>query len=63
MVQNAYQFYWSEELVHERLDNKMTTAFHAVHEMAMKHSCDNRLAAYAVAVARVAQAVTIRGWI
>ena len=34
MVQNAYQYYWSEEMVHERLDEKMTKAFHAVHHMA-----------------------------
>ncbi|MGH2607208.1 MAG: Glu/Leu/Phe/Val family dehydrogenase, partial [Anaerolineales bacterium] len=32
MVQNAYDYYWDEDLVHTRLDQKMTTAFHAVHQ-------------------------------
>ena len=32
MVQNAYDYYWDEPLVHQRLDLKMTAAFHAVHE-------------------------------
>src|SRR3970282_39041 len=31
MVQNAYDYYWQEDLVHERLDAKMTAAFYAVH--------------------------------
>ncbi len=32
MVQNAYDYYWEESVVHERLDKKMTAAFRAVHE-------------------------------
>jgi glutamate dehydrogenase (NAD(P)+) len=62
MVQNAYDYYWDEPLVHERLDKKMTTAFHAVHQAAQKHKVHNRLAAYLVAVNRVAEAVHLRGW-
>ena len=62
MVQNAYDYYWDEPLVHERLDKKMTTAFHAVHQAAQKHKVHNRLAAYLVAVSRVAEAVHLRGW-
>ena len=62
MVQNAYDYYWDLPLVHERLDQKMTTAFHAVHAMAQQHQVHNRLAAYMVAVARVAEAVRLRGW-
>ena len=41
-------------MVDERLDRKMTTAFHAVHQMAQDNRVDNRVAAYLVAVARVA---------
>lgn len=63
MVQNAYQYYWTEKLVHERLDLKMTTAFNAVHEMAVSKGVNNRLAAYFVAVDRVARAVRWRGWV
>ena len=62
-VQNAYNYYWDEETVHERLDRKMTTAFHAVHEAAQKHGVHNRLGAYLVAVSRVAEAMRLRGWV
>ena len=63
MVQNAYQFYWDESLVQQRLDSKMTTAFHAVHNMAEARGVENRVAAYLVAVNRVAEAVRLRGWV
>ncbi len=62
-VQNAYNFYWPIEEVQKRLDDKMTTAFHAVHEMAQARKVHNRLAAYLVAVKRVAEATAIRGWV
>ena len=62
-VQNAYDFYWPLELVHERLDAKMTAAFHAVHKMAQEKGVHNRLAAYLVAVQRVAEACKLRGWV
>jgi glutamate dehydrogenase (NAD(P)+) len=63
MVQNAYDYYWTEELVHERLDQKMTSAFHAVHEAAQEHKVHNRLAAYIVSINRVAEVVKLRGWV
>ncbi|NPA93737.1 MAG: Glu/Leu/Phe/Val dehydrogenase [Chloroflexi bacterium] len=63
MVQNAYDYYWDLETVHQRLDKKMTAAFHAVHQMAQKENVHNRLAAYMVAVARVAEAMKLRGWV
>jgi glutamate dehydrogenase (NAD(P)+) len=62
-VQNAYDYYWPLELVHERLDDRMTAAFHAVHNMAQEKGVHNRLAAYLVAVQRVAEACKLRGWI
>jgi glutamate dehydrogenase (NAD(P)+) len=62
-VQNAYGYYWDVETVHERLDKKMTTAFHAVHETAQKHGISNRMGAYVVAVGRVAEACQLRGWV
>jgi glutamate dehydrogenase (NAD(P)+) len=62
-VQNAYNYYWPLETVHERLDLKMTAAFHAVYEMAEAKKVHNRLAAYLVAVDRVAEAVRLRGWV
>ena len=63
MVQNAYDYYWDVDLVHERLDRKMTAAFHAVHETAQRHEVHNRLGAYLVAVSRVAEAMKLRGWV
>ena len=62
-VQNAYNFYWPIDEVYARLDAKMTLAYHAVHEMAEAHKVHNRLAAYLVAVKRVADAVATRGWV
>jgi glutamate dehydrogenase (NAD(P)+) len=62
MVQNAYDYYWEEAMVHERLDKKMTAAFHSVHNAAQQYKVHNRLAAYLVAVSRVAEAVRLRGW-
>jgi glutamate dehydrogenase (NAD(P)+) len=62
MVQNAYDLYWEEDEVNTRLDKKMTTAFWNVHNMAQEKQVHNRLAAYLVAVSRVAEAVRLRGW-
>ncbi len=62
-VQDAYNFYWPIEEVYHRLDAKMTTAYAAVHEMAENQKVHNRLAAYLVAVKRVADAVATRGWV
>ena len=62
-VQNAYDYYWEEATVHQRLDAKMTAAFHAVHNTAKQYSIHNRMGAYIVAVARVAEACKLRGWV
>ncbi|MFN2269422.1 MAG: Glu/Leu/Phe/Val family dehydrogenase [Anaerolineae bacterium] len=62
-VQNAYDYYWELETVQQRLDTKMTAAFHAVHETAKKYEIDNRMGAYIVAVSRVAEACKLRGWV
>lgn len=62
MVQNAYNFYWDLETIHRSLEHKMVAAFHSVHEMATKFKVHNRLAAYLVAINRVAEAMKLRGW-
>jgi glutamate dehydrogenase (NAD(P)+) len=62
-VQNAYGYYWDMAMVHERLDRKMTAAFQGVHRVAQRYQVHNRLAAYVVAVARVAEACRLRGWV
>ncbi len=60
-VQNINGYYWSEEEVYEKLDKKMTKAFHDVMEAKKRYNTDPRMAAYIVAVGRVADAVKIRG--
>ncbi len=62
-VQNAYDFYWEIDEVYQRLDKKMTAAFHAVKDTAKRFEINNRIAAYVVAVARVAQVCQLRGWV
>ncbi len=62
-VQNSYNFYWQLEEVHKMLDTKMTKAFHSVYEMYERQKMGMRSAAYMVAVARVAEACKLRGWV
>jgi glutamate dehydrogenase (NAD(P)+) len=62
-VQNAYNYYWNLELVHSRLDEKMTRAFHDVYAMYERHKVNMREAAYLVSVSRVAEACRLRGWV
>ena len=62
-VQNDMNFYWTKDEVLERLDTKMTNAFHSVLEMSEKEKVYMRDAAYMVAIARVVKAMELRGWI
>jgi glutamate dehydrogenase (NAD(P)+) len=62
-VQNTYNFYWPLQEVHERLDQKMTRAFHGVYQMYLQEKVNMRKAAYLVSVARVAEACKLRGWV
>ncbi len=61
MVQNFYMYYWDEALVHERLDKKMTNAYHATLQASKKYNINMRKAAYVVAVGRVVKAMQLRG--
>ncbi len=62
-VQNDMNFYWSKEEVLERLDQKMTAAFHGVLDMAKEKNVYMRDAAYMVAITRVVKAMELRGWL
>jgi glutamate dehydrogenase (NAD(P)+) len=62
-VQNAYNFYWPLKEVHERLDEKMSRAFHGIYQMYLQEKVNMRQAAYLVSVARVAEACKLRGWV
>jgi len=63
MVQNAAMYYWDEDQVHERLDRRMTTAYHKVLEASHRYRINMRQAAYSVAVSNVAEAMRLRGWV
>jgi glutamate dehydrogenase (NAD(P)+) len=63
MVQDSYSYFWEEELVHERLDKKLTRAYHTVQEAVREKRVPPRLGAMVVGVARVAEAAKLRGWV
>ena len=62
-VQNDANYYWEHEEVLRRLDQKMTTAFHGVLDMAVSRDVAMRDAAYMVAIDRVVKAMDLRGWL
>jgi len=62
-VQNDMNYYWTKEEVIDRLDTKMTIAFHGVLDMAVREQVYMRDAAYMVAIDRVVKAMQLRGWI
>jgi glutamate dehydrogenase len=62
-VQSNMNYYWDKDEVLGKLDVKMTSAFNEVLEFAKKKKLSMRNAAFAIAVARVAQASKDRGWV
>jgi glutamate dehydrogenase (NAD(P)+) len=60
-VQNRQGYYWNEQLVNGRLEEIMVNSFKDVVGYAEKHSVHNRLAAYMLAIDRVAFALQTRG--
>jgi glutamate dehydrogenase (NAD(P)+) len=60
-VQGLQEFFWSEEEVNERLESILTRSFANTLELALQERITLRLAAYLVAVKRVAEATTLRG--
>lgn len=62
-VQSNTNYYWDKEEVLSKLDQKMTSAFHAVNDLAKKNKLYMRDAAYVISIMRVVQAVKMRGWV
>ncbi len=62
-IQCNMNYFWSKEEVMEKLDYKMTSAYHAVHNLAVEKGLYMRDAAYVIAINRVADAVKLRGWV
>jgi glutamate dehydrogenase (NAD(P)+) len=60
-VQDLNRDHWSEDVVNAKLTEIMTRAFVEVVEMAAREDVDMRLAAYLLAVDRVASATALRG--
>lgn len=63
MVQDSYSYFWEEADVQTRLDRKLTAAYQSVSEAMKEKKVHPRLAAMVVAVARVAEACKLRGWV
>ena len=60
-VQDRQGYFWNEQLVNGRLDEIMVNSFRDVVSYAEKHSVNNRIAAYMLALDRVGFAVKLRG--
>src|SRR5207248_11312178 len=60
-VQDRQGFFWNEQLVNERLQEIMDESFDAVVHYAEAHRTNNRVAAYMLALDRVACAIKLRG--
>ena len=60
-VQDRMGYFWTEAEVNERLDRIMTASFHDVMSYAQTHGVNNRIAAYMLAIDRVAYTTRQRG--
>jgi len=60
-VQDRGGYFWDEETVNQRLERIMVRSFEDVTAMAGKHSINLRIAAYMVAIDRVASVHRLRG--
>ena len=60
-VQNRQGFYWNEQLINQRLEEIMVNAYNAVVGFRGKYGVRNRIAAYMLALDRVAFAIKLRG--
>lgn len=60
-VQNLQELFWDEKEINEKLHNIMVRSFNDVLSILKKEKCDMRLAAYILAVGRVAKAAKLRG--
>jgi glutamate dehydrogenase (NAD(P)+) len=60
-VQDRQGYFWKESVVNEQLEDIMVNAFHDVVSYAEKHGVNNRIAAYMLAIDRVAYTIRQRG--
>ena len=60
-VQDREGFFWKESVVNDRLEHIQVSAFNDVVHYAEKHNVNNRIAAYMLAIDRVAFCLKLRG--
>jgi glutamate dehydrogenase (NAD(P)+) len=60
-VQDRQGYFWKESVVNEQLEHIMKTAFHDVVRYSEAHGVNNRIAAYMLAIDRVAYTIRQRG--
>jgi len=60
-VQNRMGYFWDEASVQDRLNAVMQKSFHDVLEVAERHDVNLRIAAYMLAIDRVAAVHRLRG--
>ena len=60
-VQDRQGYFWNEQVVNDRLEEIMVNSFQDVVAYAQKHGVNNRMAAYMLALDRVAFAIKLRG--
>jgi glutamate dehydrogenase/leucine dehydrogenase len=60
-VQDLQNFFWQEHEVNAKLETIMKRAFREVHETSQRYRVNMRVAAYILAIGRVAQATLVRG--
>jgi glutamate dehydrogenase (NAD(P)+) len=60
-VQNRLGYFWTEERVYRRADRVMKLAFENVYQASQKYQVSMRIAAYIVAISKVAEVETLRG--
>lgn len=61
-VQNRQAFFWDESQINQRLEQAMNASCAAVLDLSLEKKIDMRMAAYILAVGRVADVVQLRGF-
>lgn len=61
-VQNKQGYYWTEDEVNEKMQEKLVAAFNEIYDLHENRQIDMRLAAFIVGLKRTAEGSRYRGW-
>lgn len=61
-VQNNQGYYWGEDEVNEKMEQKLVSAFNEIYDLHENRQIDMRLAAFIVGLKRTAEGSRYRGW-